>query len=277
MVIPPMQRRRRILISLLAASAAGLTAGVAISACSTGETVATAAAPAVAREPTPEERIAAIPDRSEPTLDEIVAMGSEPGHASIVQLVKGAEVKLHDAPRGEVIATVGDRTEFGSPTAFSVAERHGDWVGVPAVEAGNGNLAWIELDPQQLVAGVTGLAVEVDLSDYTASLLRDGREVRSFPVTIGAAGSPTPTGRFAVSDKLRGDLGPAYGCCAIALSAIQPSLPSGWMGGNRIAIHGNTGGSLGVAASHGCIRADDDDVASLVDMLPLGTPVTVQA
>ena len=47
------------------------------------------------------------------------------------------------------------------------------------------------------------------------------------------------SGRFAVTDTFRGELNEAaYGCCALALSATQPSLPSGWFGGNRIAIHG---------------------------------------
>ena len=62
----------------------------------------------------------------------------------------------------------------------------------------------------------------------------------------------------------------------MALSATQPNLPSGWLGGRRIAIHG-TSGPLGVAASHGCVRAADDDVAKLIDAVPLGTPVFIRA
>jgi lipoprotein-anchoring transpeptidase ErfK/SrfK len=101
--------------------------------------------------------------------------------------------------------------------------------------------------------------------------------VRSFAVTIGAPGVETPTGRFAVTDSFRGELDPAaYGCCALALSATQPHLPSGWLGGNRIAIHG-TSGPLGVAASHGCVRAADEDVSALVARVPLGTPVFIRS
>ena len=67
----------------------------------------------------------------------------------------------------------------------------------------------------------------------------------------------------------RGDLNPAYGCCAVALTATQPNLPADWPGGNRIAIHG-TDAPLGEAASHGCIRSADEDVSRLVDTVPPG-------
>jgi lipoprotein-anchoring transpeptidase ErfK/SrfK len=62
----------------------------------------------------------------------------------------------------------------------------------------------------------------------------------------------------------------------VALSATQPHIPSGWLGGNRIAIHGTTG-PLGVAASHGCVRAANPDVSMLVDRLPLGSPVFIHS
>jgi lipoprotein-anchoring transpeptidase ErfK/SrfK len=100
--------------------------------------------------------------------------------------------------------------------------------------------------------------------------------VHRFAVTVGAPGTETPTRRLAVTGPPRGDLNPAYGCCAVAISATQPQLPSGWLGGNRIAIHG-TSGPLGVAASSGCVRAADADVSKLVSQVPLGTPVIIRS
>src|SRR5205814_2995657 len=85
----------------------------------------------------------------------------------------------------------------------------------------------------------TRLELEVDLSDRTLTLLRGDVAVRRVSVGVGASDSPTPTGRFAVTDKLDGaDYSSAYGCCILALSAIQPNLPPGWAGGDRVAIHG---------------------------------------
>src|SRR5690606_33741602 len=128
----------------------------------------------------------------------------------------------------------------------------------------NGELAWVRLDPRRLVAGSVPWELRVDLSDYRLERLRRGDAVRPFPIAIGAPGSETPTGRFAVTDTFRGGLNPAYGCCAVALTARQASLPSGWMGGDRIAIHG-TDGPLEAAVSHGCLRARDADVNALVE------------
>ena len=94
-------------------------------------------------------------------------------------------------------------------------------------------------------------------------------------MTVGSPSTPTPTGTFSVTDTFRGSLNPSYGCCALALSATQPNLPTGWAGGNRIAIHG-TDGPLGQAISSGCIRSSDDDLKALIGTVPLGTPVTIR-
>ncbi len=193
----------------------------------------------------------------------------------IVWLRHGAEIPLRDAPGGELVERLRWRTEFGSRAVLAVFRRVGQWAAVPTPLLSNGNLGWVKLDPARLRAGQTPYAVDVDLSERTARLRRGERVLRSFAVTVGAPGSTTPTGRFAVTDTFRGNLNPAYGCCAVATTARQPNLPSGWLGGNRIAIHG-TSGPLGVAASHGCVRAADDDVNALVNHAPPGAPVVIR-
>jgi lipoprotein-anchoring transpeptidase ErfK/SrfK len=97
------------------------------------------------------------------------------------------------------------------------------------------------------------------------------------PVGIGAPASPTPIGRFAVTDKLAGaSYSPSYGCCIVALSGEQTHLPAGWHGGARIAIHGtNVPSSIGEAVSAGCVHAADSDLRYLMGHVPLGTPVTI--
>src|SRR3954469_22028600 len=97
-------------------------------------------------------------------------------------------------------------------------------------------------------------------------------------VGVGAFDSPTPTGRFSVTDKLRGaDFSASYGCCILALSAVQPHLPDGWTGGNRVAIHGTLSASdFGAAVSAGCVHAHDGDLRFLMRVVPLGTPVVIR-
>jgi lipoprotein-anchoring transpeptidase ErfK/SrfK len=119
----------------------------------------------------------------------------------------------------------------------------------------------------------------LDLSRRRLVLKEGDRVVRRMTVGVGRPSSPTPTGRFAVTDKLSGyRYGPYYGCCILALSAHQPNLPLGWTGGDRIAIHGtNAPWTIGAAASAGCPHARDADLRVLMRRVPLGTPAFVRA
>jgi lipoprotein-anchoring transpeptidase ErfK/SrfK len=186
------------------------------------------------------------------------------------------QARLRTEPGGDLVDTVHRHTQWGSISAFGVVRQTAKWAGVTTPLLPNGELAWVRLRSDRLRGGWTKMSVVVDVSDRRGVLLRAGDPALTFPVTVGMPGADTPTGRFAVTDTFRGDINPAYGCCAVALSATQPHLPSGWLGGRRIAIHG-TYGTLGVAASHGCVRASDDVVSKLVDRVPLGAPVFIRA
>jgi lipoprotein-anchoring transpeptidase ErfK/SrfK len=185
-------------------------------------------------------------------------------------------VPLRETPNGRLVTRVGTSTEFGSKRVMSVAARRGHWLGVVSTEMPNGKLAWVHEN-----AGVRlrrgAYSLHADLSERRLVLRRAGRVIRRLSVAVGRPGSETPTGRFAVTDKLRGgNYGPYYGCCILALNAHQPKLPAGWQGGNRIAIHGtNSPGTIGAAASAGCLRAGDSDLEVLMRRVPLGTPVFI--
>jgi len=180
-------------------------------------------------------------------------------------------------PGAPAVGEIGATTEFGSQQALSVAARRGAWLGVVTSVLPNGRLAWIKRDAVTLRR--TRWSLRADLSEHTLTLLRNGRAVRRINVAVGRAGSETPTGRFAVTDKLAGtSYGPYYGCCILALSGHQPNTPPGWTGGNRIAIHGTDSPStIGTAASAGCLRAADGDLQALVERVPVGTPVSIGA
>ena len=96
---------------------------------------------------------------------------------------------------------------------------------------------------------------------------------RAIRVGIGAPGTPTPIGRFGVTDKLNGAAySPVYGCCILALSAHQTHLPSGWTGGDRIAIHG---GPTAGAVTTGCLHASTAALRYLMRSAPLGAQVVI--
>jgi lipoprotein-anchoring transpeptidase ErfK/SrfK len=182
-----------------------------------------------------------------------------------------------DRPGGPATGSVGSTTEFGSPQVLGVARQRGNWLGVVTSQRDNGRLAWVRRDQVKLAR--TRWSLHADLSARQLTLRRNGRVVRRLTVAIGRPGSDTPTGRFAITDKLAGtNYGPYYGCCVLALNGHQPNLPPGWQGGNRLAIHGTDSPStIGTAASAGCLRAADADLRVLMDKVPLGTPVFIRA
>jgi lipoprotein-anchoring transpeptidase ErfK/SrfK len=201
-----------------------------------------------------------------------------PAHV-IAEVRPGHALALRSRPFGPILARVGSTTQFGSPRALSVvATRNGRWLGVTEAGVGNNRIVWVDAKSSALRYARTRLELEVDLSTRTLVLRRNGTAVRRVSVGVGRYGSPTPTGTFAVTDKLSGSAYSAvYGCCILALSAIQPNLPAGWSGGNRIAIHGTLSTSdFGRAVSAGCVHASDSDLRYLMRMVPLGTPVVIR-
>jgi lipoprotein-anchoring transpeptidase ErfK/SrfK len=195
---------------------------------------------------------------------------------ALIARVTGTVV-VRTRPGGSTERVLRDLTEFGSPRTLGVVRREGRWLGVTLPELGNGRLGWVDSRGADIVTGRTSVRLEVDLSARRLVLRRAERVVRVVRVSIGRAGSPTPTGRFAVTDKLPGArFSAAYGCCILALSGRQPNLPAGWTGGDRLAIHGAPAGEpIGSATSAGCLHAAERDLRRLMRAVPLGAPVVI--
>jgi L,D-transpeptidase catalytic domain len=197
----------------------------------------------------------------------------------IAHVRPGGVVALRARPFGPVVARVGELTRFGSRRALGVvATQRGRWLAVTEAGVAGNRVVWIDARAGGLRYSRTALELEVDLSDRTLTARRGDDVVRRLTVGVGAFDSPTPTGRFAVTDKLAGpSFSAAYGCCILALSAVQPNLPRGWAGGDRVAIHGTISPSdFGNAVSAGCVHAPDADLRYLMRAAPLGTPVVIR-
>ena len=184
---------------------------------------------------------------------------------------------LRGTPGGRSLARLSTKTEFGSPETVWVVHRVPGWVAVVATQAGNGRVGWIRQGAVSL-SRVTW-ELKVSLSARRVTVLNAGKVVRQFTAAIGRQGAPTPTVRFAVTDRLStgNDNGP-YGCCILALSAHSPHTIQGWTGGDRIAIHSTPDTtSIGEAASHGCVRVSLADGRWLLAHIPLGTPTLISS
>jgi L,D-transpeptidase-like protein len=208
----------------------------------------------------------------------LTPLADRSGDGSLIvrPVVPARTIVLHASPAGPVRARV-KATIFGSPLVFSVARVRGQWLAVRSEALGNGQLGWIDSRRTSLRWDTTRVWLEADLSRRELVLYRGSVAIRRIRVAVGRPGSPTPVGRFAVSDKLPGArLGGIFGCCVLALTGHQPRLPQGWPGGDRLAIHGGKSSSLGKAVSAGCMRAAEPDLRMLMQAVPLGTPVVVR-
>ena len=166
----------------------------------------------------------------------------------------------------------------GGPVGLLVLEARDEWLRVLLPDRPNGRSAWVEADRVRLVR--TKFRVEVDLSERRVTLLRAGRVTRRFRAVVGAPGTPTPRGRFAIYERARQPDGDGFlGPFALHLTAHSRVLDDYGGGRGRVAIHGRGGSSLldplGSAASHGCIRIDNAAVRDLARMLAPGVPVVV--
>jgi lipoprotein-anchoring transpeptidase ErfK/SrfK len=184
--------------------------------------------------------------------------------------------ELREEPAGTSIERLETETEFESPKVLAVVGHRGAWLEVMTPELPNGATGWVY--GRDIDLGGTEYELTADLGYRELTVRRRGRVVRRVTVAIGGPDTPTPTGTFAVTDKL--DLAAEdspYGCCALALTGHQPDVPQGWSGGDRLAVHATREKeTIGTASSLGCLRAGDADMRRLVDAVPLGTPVAIR-
>jgi len=107
---------------------------------------------------------------------------------------------------------------------LSVVEQRGRWLGVLTPELDNGVVGWLPARRAEL--GSVPWAIPIDLSKRALLARKDGRTLRRFTVAIGRRSNPTPTGRFAVTDRFAVvDRDSPYGCRVLALTGHQRKLP----------------------------------------------------
>lgn len=128
-------------------------------------------------------------------------------------------------------------------------------------------------------------AVTVSRDGKQARLFRRGELVKTYKVAVGSSEYPTPIGRYVVQTMQKN---PAWNVpqSEWAGDLAGETIPHGdprnplvarWIGFNgSVGFHGTaSSGSLGTAASHGCIRMSPADVIDLFERVKTGTPVLV--
>lgn len=119
--------------------------------------------------------------------------------------------------------------------------------------------------------------VLVSLVDRKLAVIEDGVVVATFQVAVGADVTPSPTGEFRVISRVEN---PTYYHPGTVIPAGKNNpVGTRWLGLSQkgYGIHGtNAPGSIGHAASHGCIRLRNSDVEKLFTMVQVGDTVEIR-
>jgi lipoprotein-anchoring transpeptidase ErfK/SrfK len=203
--------------------------------------------------------------------------------ALIAHLVTAVDARA--APGGRPVARIAAHARWnrGPVGLLVLAERRTQdgelWLRVRLPARPNGAGGWIPADVVQLKS--TRWRIIVSVGARTVTLERNGHPVGVFRAVVGAPGTPTPTGLFAVSERVRQpDPRAFYGTWVLLLTAYSDTLSRFDGGPGQISIHGRAGASLrdalGTALSHGCIRVDNSAVDLLARVAVEGTPVVIR-
>lgn len=124
---------------------------------------------------------------------------------------------------------------------------------------------------------LTRTRVVVSRRERRVRAYRRGRLVMKVPAGVGAPGSPTPSGRYYVRERLRPSTsGGIYGVLAFGLSAYS-RFRTDWPGGGQVGLHGtNQPALIPGAISNGCVRLRNADVRRLDRLAGPGTPVLIR-
>src|SRR3954467_1613354 len=130
-----------------------------------------------------------------------------------------------------------------------------------------------------------GTAIVVNRNAFKLTLYKKLKPAKTYSIAGGQSGLETPAGLYHIQNKA---VNPAWSVpnSAWAGSLAGQVIPGGapnnplkarWMGiFDGAGIHGTDAiGSIGTAASHGCIRMRIPDVIELYDKVPVGAPVYI--
>jgi lipoprotein-anchoring transpeptidase ErfK/SrfK len=162
------------------------------------------------------------------------------------------------------------------PLVFLVEEVRGAWVHAYLPTRPNRSTGWLRRADVRLAT--TEYRIRVQLRRHRLTLFSGARAILSAPIAKGRAVSPTPTGRYYVTDLLRPpDPNGFYGPYALGLSAHSPVYTSFAGGDGQVGLHGTDRRSvLGRDVSHGCIRVANAVITRLARLVPLGTPIEIR-
>jgi lipoprotein-anchoring transpeptidase ErfK/SrfK len=177
-----------------------------------------------------------------------------------------------------VVETFAQLTEYLVPRTFLVIDQQPGWLQVLLPMRPNQATGWIR--DSEVTLGQTDYEITVELSTTKVTLLKAGEVVLETPSGIGTDETPTPPGRYYITDPvdLRNQPDTGYGEFALGISGYSEVLFEFNGGPGQIAIHGTANpADLGQKVSNGCVRVANETILQIAEQVPVGTPFTVVA
>ncbi len=178
----------------------------------------------------------------------------------------------------KVSSEVANMSDVTRRQLKKAAEKVLIFLGLMALMMVPGSSETIPVTTDRIALPAPTRVVLVSIPDRKLALLEHGKAVKVYAVAVGAEASPSPGGEFEIVNRITN---PTYyhPHVVIPASADNP-IGSRWVGLNRkgYGIHGtNEPRSIGRAASHGCIRMSNRDIAQFFELVRIGDLVEIHA
>jgi len=210
-------------------------------------------------------------------LDEFVAkVAAEVDRDPVDASIEPSPTSLSPVEGADGIAVVADRLRSRLESAVQSPDRR--HVALPVERVAP------EVTTEELAAQYPTY-LTVDRSTFELTLWKDLKPAKTYTVAIGAQGFDTPAGLYNIQSK---QVDPVWNvpdsdwAGDLAGTTVPGGVPENplkarWMGiYDGAGIHGTDDvGSLGSAASHGCVRMGIPDVIELYDQVDVGTPIYI--
>jgi len=198
-----------------------------------------------------------------------------PGPPYMVGAVVPPKVGVYDSPTAPAPRTsMANKTEHGLQRVFLIAGQDGDRYKVLLPVRPNDSIGWVQTS--DLDVSQVNYWIRVSRAGKSITVGNGNQVVLQAPAAVGTGGTPTPLGTFYLTELVKPIYQPYLGPYAYATSAHSDVFYSFMGGDGMVGLHGtNEPGSIGRAASHGCIRIGNSAITQLASLLPLGTPLFV--
>ncbi|MEO5876012.1 MAG: L,D-transpeptidase family protein [Streptosporangiaceae bacterium] len=255
------------------------TAALAVSGCAGNTATGTASSPPPAQTeaiPDPAARRSSLNGLPESTT--FTKLNGLPTDSKQYKSLTGTVVRplrakaLHTRPEGPTVAVL-PTTQLGGPTWVPVLETVPGWQRVLLPSKPNHSTAW--LSDEGLETAHTPYAVRVRTGKRRLTLYKSGEPVGTWPVAVGADGTPTPPGWTFVLASMSQKAPSRTGPVVLPVGAHSATLDTFGGGPGTVAFHGWPDQKVfGKAASHGCVRVPEAALKALT-LVPLGSPVLI--